>query len=136
MEAQAQMAAVAFTGFEQRAGGLYHPDACSACDSRTHAFTERLQATAVSIARQDGIETVGVAHVTRAYETLVAPKRRRRLVGVVSSAFIGLSGGQFLNVVYDLSKASGAPQMGTLILLVLSAVVAALAIGVTIWNER
>lgn len=74
---------------QARAGALFHPKAVEERERLVSTFEDNLDKTSAQIMRQDRADSVSGSHVHRAYETLVAPVRARRVGALLGSAVLG-----------------------------------------------
>ena len=66
-------------GYEPRAGGTFHPDACSTSDDLVATFRVMLEEKSVQLAKQEGIPDVHRKHVQRVHDSIGPSSRRRRI---------------------------------------------------------
>ena len=100
-------------GYEPRAGGTFHPDACSTSDELVATFRVTLEERSVQLATKEGIPDVHRKHVLRVHDSIGPRSRVRRGLRDLAKVVFGGSFALLLNLFARSSGfgvAEGAPN--------------------------
>jgi hypothetical protein len=122
--------------FRFRGATPYHGDADEQLRKLTAGFEDLLEARANSLIEQDGLSTVDVKHVVRAYDDLVARDRKRKLGELLGSAACGASFSALITFLVLVVDADGEPSPWYVALLVFFLVSTLVSLGVTVWSAK